>query len=165
MIDNKALEALQQAIRLETDGQRFYLEAAEKTSDARGKDMFRSLAKDEVTHLKLVKDQYQALKKTGEWAAGPALKVKPVDLDKPIFPKGKQAAEKAVKSDYTERDALLFAMNIESDSYNLYRKSAQETASARGKEVYTFLAGEEQTHFDIVMMRYELVAGPQAWPG
>lgn len=164
MAENKALEGLQQAIRLETDGQRFYLEAAERTSDARGKDMFRSLAKDEATHLKLVQDQYQSLKKTNEWAVGPALKAKPVDLNKPLFPKGKQAAQKAVKSDFTEVDALLFAMNIESESYNLYRKAAQGTASARGKEVYTFLAGEEQAHFDTVMLRYDLVAGPQAWP-
>lgn len=163
MVDNKALEALQQATRLETEGQQFYLKAADQTKDARGKDMFRSLAKDEATHLRLVQDQYQSLKQTGEWAAEPKLKVKPVDLDKPLFPKGKQAVEKVVKSDFTEVDALLFALDIESQSYNLYRKAAQETASDRGKEVYTFLAGEEQAHFDILMMRYEFVAGPQAW--
>ena len=94
MVDSKAVEALQQAIRLETEGQRFYLEAAEKTQDARGKDMFRSLARDEATHLQLVQDQSQSLKKTGQWAAHPPLKVKPIDLDKPLFPKGKEAIDK-----------------------------------------------------------------------
>ncbi|MBI4295073.1 MAG: ferritin family protein [Chloroflexi bacterium] len=163
MVNNKALEALQQAIRLETEGQRFYLDAAERVQDARGKDMFRLLAKDEAIHLRLVQNQYESLKEVGEWAAGPPLKVKSIDLDKPLFPKGKESVTVAVKPDYTEKDALLFALDIESKSYDLYRTAAQETDSARGKQVYTFLAGEEQTHFDTLMMRYEFVAGPQAW--
>ena len=163
MVDKKALEALQQAIRLETEGQRFYLEAAEKSQDSKGKDMFQMLAGDEEIHLRLVQKQYQSLKETGQWATNPPLKQKPVDLDKPLFPKGKEGAEKTITPDFSEVDALLFALDVESKSYNLYRLAAQEADSATGKEMYTFLAGEERIHFDTLMLRYDLVAGPQAW--
>ena len=41
-----ALQALLQAIRLEQDGYKFYIEAAERMADPRGREMFLSLADD-----------------------------------------------------------------------------------------------------------------------
>ena len=62
-----ALQALRQAMRLEEDGYRFYTAAAERTADPRGKEMFLSLADDEKLHLRIVRDQYQALSGGQGW--------------------------------------------------------------------------------------------------
>lgn len=65
--NNVALAALNQAIELEIKGQRFYLEAAECTTDPKGEEMFRSLADDEVIHERILRRQLDALTRGEGW--------------------------------------------------------------------------------------------------
>ena len=62
-----ALTALNQAIELEVKGQRFYLEAAERTTNPKGAEMFRSLADDEAIHERILRRQLEALGKGKGW--------------------------------------------------------------------------------------------------
>jgi rubrerythrin len=159
-----ALQALRQAIRLEQDGYKFYTEAAERMADPRGREMFLSLADDEKLHLRIVQDQYEALKGGKKWISFPEtmeMEVKPVDLDKPLFPPEKEA----ISPEASDTDALLFALQIENESYELYRKVAAETADPAGKEMYKFLASQERIHFDILMLNYEHQVSTGSWRG
>lgn len=159
-----ALQALRQAIRLEKDGYKFYAEAAERTADPRGKEMLLSLADDEKLHLRIVRDQYEALSGGQGWVSFPETMergVEPVDLDKPLFPPEKEA----ISPEASDTDALLFALQIENESYELYRKAATETADPAGSEMYQFLAGQERTHFDILMLNYEHLVNTGSWRG
>lgn len=158
-----ALTALRQAMQIEAEGHQFYVKAAEATEDEKVQQTFRALAKDEENHLRMVRRQYDSLTSAKEWVTFPEAKGKPIDLDKPLFPKGREALEKAVAAKSGDLDALLFGLDIESRSHELYRKAALETPSAQGKAMYEFLVGEEQSHFDILMMRYEYIAGPIGW--
>lgn len=161
-----ALEALRQAIRLEQDGYKFYMGAAERTADSRGREMFLSLADDEELHLRIVQDQYEALSAGQGWvSSAEALELKPVDLDKPLFPPEKEALEKAIDSKASDTDALLFALQIENESYELYRKAVTETADPTGKAMYQFLASQERTHFEILMLNYEHLVSAGSWRG
>lgn len=161
-----ALLALRQAIRLEQDGYKFYTEAAERTAGPRGKEMFLSLADDEKLHLRIVQDQYEALSAGQGWVSfSEALELKPVDLDKPLFPPEREALEKAVSSEASDTDALLFGLQIENESYELYRKAAVETADPVGKAMYQRLASQERTHFDILMLNYEHLVSTGSWRG
>ena len=56
-----ALVALQKALELEQRGQTFYMEAAERTVNESGKEMYRSLAADEVLHAEVIQRQIDAL--------------------------------------------------------------------------------------------------------
>jgi rubrerythrin len=165
-----ALQALRQAIRLEQDGYKFYTETAERTADPRGREMFLSLADDEKLHLRIVRDQYEALSAGKGWVSfsealerSPELVegLKPIDLDKPLFP----PEEGAVDPKASDTDALLFALQIENESYELYRKAATETADPAGKAMYQFLASQERTHFDILMLNYEHLISAGSWRG
>jgi rubrerythrin len=161
-----ALQALRQAMRLEQDGYRFYTEAAERTADPRGKEMFLSLADDEKLHLRIVRDQYEALSTSKGWGSfAEALELKPVDVDKPLFPPERGAFEKAIDPKAGNTDALLFALQIENQSYELYRKAAGETADPAGKDMYQRLASYERTHFDILMLNYEHLVSTGSWRG
>lgn len=161
-----ALQALRQAIRLEQDGYEFYAEAAEMMADPRGREMFLSLADDEELHLRIVRDQYEALIAGKGWTSfHEGLELKPVDLDKPLFPPGGEAVEKAIAPDASDADALLFAMQKENESYELYRKAATETADPAGKEMYQRLASYERVHFDILMLNYEHLVSTGNWRG
>jgi rubrerythrin len=162
--DTVALQALRRAIRLEEDGYRFYPEAAERTTDPRGKEMFLSLADDEKLHLRIVRDQYEALSGGKGWISFPEtmeMGGKSIDLDKPLFPPEKEA----ISPRASDTDALLFALQIENQSYELYRKAAAETADPAGKKMYQFLASQERTHFDILMLNYEQLVSSGSWRG
>jgi rubrerythrin len=161
-----ALQALRQAIRLEQDGYKFYTEAAERTAAPRGREMFLSLADDEKLHLRIVQDQYEALTAGKGWVSFlEETEVEPVDLDKPLFPPEREALEKAIDPKASDTDALLFALQIENESYELYRKATTETADPTGKEMYQYLASQERTHFDILMVNYEHLVSAGSWRG
>ncbi len=155
-----ALQALRQAIRLEQDGYNFYTEAAERTADSRGREMFLSLADDEKLHLRIVQDQYQALSTGQGWVSfSEALELKPVDVDNPLFPPEAEVIDPKA----SDTDALLFGLQIENESYELYTKAASETADPAGKAMYQRLASQERTHFDILMLNYEHLVSTGSW--
>lgn len=160
-----AVVALKKALKLEQDGQQFYLQAAERTADPKGAEMFRSLADDEVLHEQVIQRQLDALAKGQGWTSAAELDVGPVDLDTPLFPAGKIELDKAVRPDAGDLDALLFALKIENDSFNLYAEQAKIATDANAKRLYEYLVGAERTHFDLVMLNYEAVSNTGGWTG
>jgi rubrerythrin len=158
-----AFEILRRAMEIEREGHDFYLQAAHSTQDKEGREVFRTLAKDEKNHLDLLQRQYAALEEENKWFDLPGMKQAQADLDQPLFPKGKDAFEQAVTAKSTDLDALLFGLDIENRSYDFYRQAASEITDTVAKAVLQFLAGEERKHFDILMMRYEYLAGPVGW--
>ncbi len=158
-----ALAILKQAMQLEQESREFYMKAAQTTQDEKGQETFRALASDEQNHLCLIKSQHDALTSENTWVSSPEVKPVQVDLDKPLFPEGKEALDKTVTAKSSDSDALLFGLDIETKSFDMYRRAAVETADALGKAMFEFLAGEEKSHFDILMMRYEYLSGPTGW--
>lgn len=163
-----ALKALQEAIQIEKEGLEFYNQAAEWTTDPRGQEVFRSLAQDEELHLHIVRQQYQSLSESGEWAPSDELgEVElEVDVDQPLlFPKGWEGLKQTIRPDASDREALLFALEIEHKNYVLYRGATLETEDPRGRDMYQRLAGAEQNHFNLVMLNYEHLTNVGHWLG
>ena len=158
-----ALAILKRAMQVEQEGREFYMKAAQTTRDEKGQKTFRALASDEENHLRLIKRQHDALTSESMWISSPEVKPVQIDLDKPLFPEGKEALDKTVTAKSSDSDALLFGLDIETKSFDMYRRAAVGTADALCKAVFEFLAGEEKGHFDILMMRYEYLAGPIGW--
>ena len=154
-----ALAVLKEAMQIEQEGSAFYLKAAQTTQDEKEQKTFRALASDEENHLRLIKSQHDALTSQSMWISSPEVKPVQVDLDKPLFPEGKEALDKTVTAKPRDSDALLFGLDIETKSFDIYRRAAVQTADARGKAMFEFLAGEEKSHFDILMMRYDFLRG------
>jgi len=166
-----ALVALNQAIELEVKGQRFYLEAAECTMNPKGAEMFRSLADDEVIHERILRRQLDALTRGEGWV--PVLSVVEglpegiaevtADLADLIFPEGEKVCEETLRPDESDLDALLFALQIENESFNLYRELAQTTEDPNGKRMYEYLAKAERGHFEQLMLNYEHLSTVGSW--
>lgn len=159
-----ALRALEKAIGIEKDGRRFYLEAAERTTDLRGKELFLSLARAEEDHLHIVEKEYDSLRKGKGWLAIVEAKGE-VDLERPLFPPGGEALEKVVRADNSDLDALLLALGYEEESYKLYRKGYAETDDPQGKAIYEYLADMEREHFEILIRNYEHLSRTGKWLG
>lgn len=162
---NAALTALRQAINLEQRGYKFYLEAAEGTSDSQGQEMFRSLADDEIKHLRAVQRQYDSLSEGKGWAEVAKAPEKPIDIEKPIIPPDKETLKKHIRANASDVDALHFALEFENDAYNLYRKAAKETTDPAGKAMYEWLTLQELDHFNLLMLNYDYLATSGHWLG
>lgn len=159
-----ALRALEKAIRIEKDGHRFYLRAAERTTDQGGKEIFLSLAQAEEEHLHIVQKEYDSLSAGRGWLAL-AGATGEVDLGRPFFPPGGEALEKMVRLDDSDLDALLLALRFENESYELYRKGYTETEDPQGKAIYEYLADMEREHFETLMRNYEHLSRTGSWLG
>ena len=61
--------------------------------------------------------------------------------------------------------SLLFAIQKENESYELYRKAATETDDPAGRDMYQRLASYERVHFDILMLNYEHQMSTGSWRG
>ncbi|MBC7250069.1 MAG: ferritin family protein [Anaerolineae bacterium] len=160
-----AIEALRQSLKLEQRGHKFYLDAAARTTDQRGQEMFRSLADDELKHLQAVQRQLEALTAGKTWVTIGTTPTKPLDLDQALLPPDKETLEKTISANASDIEALHFALEFENDAYNLYRKAAQETTDPAGKAMYEWLTQQELDHFNLLMLNYEHLSSSGHWLG
>jgi len=157
------LKALEMAMQLERAGQEFYRKAAARTSSAHGRETFLSLADDEAEHLRILEHQCDYVTTNQCFARMPEIGVARADWDQPLFPKDPGLFSKAVRSDAGDADALLFAIQAENTSFELYRKLARETQDDAGRSMFRWLASVERGHFDRLMLNYESVLGSGVW--
>jgi rubrerythrin len=160
---NAALAALNQAIELEIEGQRFYLKAAECATNPKGAEMFHSLADDEVIHERILRRQLDALTQGEGWVLPQGVDEVKANLAALIFPDSEKVCEETLRPDESDLDALLFALQIENESFNLYRGLAQTTEDPNGKRMYEYLADAERGHFERLMLNYEHLSTVGSW--
>jgi len=158
-----ALLVLQRGMSLEQIGRAFYLRASQTTTDSGGKKSFIDLADDEQTHYNLLKRQYESLARETGWVSLPEVKPVAINLARRLFPVERKDVEKAISVKSSDWDALLFGMDIEIKSFDLYRKAATQTVDRAGRRMFEWLAVQESGHFDVLMMRYDYLYGPVAW--
>ena len=152
MTQSAVLKALEVARDREKGGNRFYLEAAQKTSDVKGKHMFEWLAKEELKHLQWLEQQNQALLQGKPWQ-------KVAGLGEPVirssdFPDVAEVSGH-VKPETGELEALRLGIQAEKESIAMYAKASEETLDADGKAMFSRLVQEEQAHLDLLQDEYE----------
>ncbi len=157
-----ALTALEKAMEVERQGKAFYEEAAEHIQDPMGKAVFRTLAQDEVQHLRLLQAEYEAISADKEWMALDAAKVcEPVTPLK-VFP-DKRKATLTIRKKATDLDALQMAMEFELKGYEGYARAATQTDDPKGKQVYEFLAKQENSHYVFLQKTHDYLTTKGAW--
>jgi rubrerythrin len=148
-------EILARALKLEKDGEAFYLDAAKKSSDPETEKLYRTFAEDEKLHVRFIEQQFKALERGDSFQPVPELDgVDPIDVDAPIFEVRVELMEK-LPEEASEEDALLFALGAEVKSFELYVSGSKTAGSEQGRLMFRKLAAVERAHFDLLMMRYE----------
>lgn len=137
---------LEQAMRNEVQGRRFYLRVAEGVRDRRGQELFRAIADDEADHLRLLQTQPARGGGGRPWVSIAAAKVLPRH-EPAIFT---EADDIALPETATDTDALRLAMDYERRGYELYDGAAAAAHDATTKAVFSFLASEENRHFTLL---------------
>jgi len=144
---------LNQAIDREKGGHDFYLKAADKAQDAKGRQMFRWLAQEEMRHFNQFARQRQSLLEHKRWQEAPP-SVEP--LDKSAFPPISEATGE-VQAATGEMDAITMAIQAERDSIALYTRGANEVADPEARKLFSSLAAEEQGHLDLLEAELEFL--------
>jgi len=115
------IKALELAIRTEINGKTFYERASIQSSQLLGQQLFSTLAVEEDMHRKKFEEIYEAFRTKNIW---PLVDYRPANTNavKTVFA---QAPRSTVKSDTTENQAILIAIEIEDRSIDLYLEFAK----------------------------------------
>ena len=157
------LDALNEALCHEEEGYAFYSKAADRTIDPKGAEMYRSLADDAQLHIGIVQRQMAVLEARSDWALPECVFDCQADLEKPLYPRGRQALAQSIRSDDSELDALLFALKTENDGFDYYTEQGKAAIDPQARSFYEYLAEEARTHFNLLMLNYESLAAKTGW--
>ena len=147
MNEDKTLEILKQAILLERRGKAFYSKVAEQSKNDAVKEFFAMMAREEVTHLKILSDQYRSYVENKRFisssyneksASGAASHILNANLK-----------EKIAAADF-EAAAISAAMSIEERAVRLYTERAASAIDAEEKALYQWLAEWERSHLELL---------------
>jgi rubrerythrin len=162
---------LRRGMSIERDGYSFYMAAAERASDKRGKAMFLDLAAQEGEHLRLLLAEYRALEAGKGWLPfEDAMKQEfPLDPAAPDLPGEEPPGPSPVFTPDREASlagdiaALEFGLETERISEELYAQAAQEMDDPRAREAYEFLTEQEGQHYRLLQNTLEYLTQNQTW--
>ncbi len=159
---DKTLEALQIAIRMEIDGKEYYLKASQESSNELGKKLLGSLATEEDTHRQKFEEIYDAINGKKAW---PSTDFHPDGRKRlrTIFARATEETASNIKPLATELDAIQTAMDMENKTYDFYKSQGGNAAYDAERGFYETLAAEEREHHLILLDYYEYLKDPAGW--
>ncbi len=150
------MNAIEIAIKMETDAINFYNEASKKANHSVGKKMFLTIAEDEKRHLDILN---QILK-------GLDIKIKdvsPMKNIKTVFEEMKDEMMHKVEATTDELEAFKIAMKMEKEGIEFYKKAASGAKTDKEKSLFERLIKEEQQHYDIFANTYFFLSDTGNW--
>ncbi len=151
------MNAIEVAIKMETDAIKFYSEAAGRIKNNIGKKMFLSIAKDEERHL----DNLSRLLKGFLDQAYEG--ISPVKNVKTIFKLMKDEMMKRVEATTDELEAFKIAMQMEKEGIEFYKKALSDLQSNEGKSLFERLVKEEEEHYNMFLNTYSFLSDTGNW--
>lgn len=153
------LKVLKEAIQVESDGYNFYMVAAEKTDDSKGKRVWSSLAQDELDHGSMLKGLYQSIKDKSSYKLERKRlrRKKPKSRSKsPIF---SVEFKKKIKEGHFALCALRIAQLLEKNSISFYGKNAKKSRHPELKALFNFLVEWEKDHLKALVEQENFLVG------
>ncbi len=159
---DKTLEALQIAIRMEIDGKEYYLKASRESSNELGKKLLQSLAAEEDIHRQKFEGIYNAIRNKKSW---PVTDFQPDGGKRlrTIFAKATEDMGYNPKAPATELEAIQTAMDVEIKTHDFYKNQQENAAYDAERDFYQTLAVEEREHHLILLDYYEFLKDPSGW--
>ncbi len=152
---------LKQAIKAESEGYYFYQMAAEKSEDPNAKEIFNSLAQDELDHGSVLKGLYHAIMKKSEYK---------FDHKRHHRSKSKSGSTRTIFSAKFKRrikqnnfavSAMRIAQMLEKDAIKFYSQHARRSNHPELKSLFNFLAEWETDHLWALVRQENLLKKEQ----
>ncbi len=150
------MNALEMAMKMETDAISFYTEAARKTKYPAGKKMFLTITEDEKRHLQMISQIIKGLNVTMK-------DVSPMKNVKTVFDAMKTEMMQKVEATTDEMEAFKIAMEMEKQGVELYKKTLAGAKQEKEKALLERLIQEEEQHYAIFANTYQFLADTGNW--
>ncbi|MCX7862719.1 MAG: ferritin family protein [Bacteroidales bacterium] len=146
MDTNKSLEILKMAILMERKGHAFYSQVAKTTQSQIVKDIFETMAKEEILHEKFLSETFKSILKEN--------KVKSLELpaQKDVFTPLVLTEElkKQISASSYEAAAISAAIDMENNAIKVYAEFADKAPTEEEKKLFTWLSNWEKTHHQVL---------------
>lgn len=146
---------LRHAVEMEVQGKDFYERAAGRMKNQRGKDMFKSLSRQEVVHIDVLEDQLNRFIHDKVWSSLKELKKEAEEHpQKSVFD---DSHIKNIKLDPAagELDVIRLGMEVEKKSVEYYGEAGRESADSKAKELFNWLVAQETGHLQILQAEFD----------
>ena len=159
---DRAVQALQVAIKMEIDGKEFYLKASRESSNELGKKLLESLAAEEDVHRQNFEKIYNSIRIKQGW---PGTDFQPDGGKRlrTIFAEAIEKKEAGIEVPATELDAVKTAMEMENKTYDYYKAQGQAATYDTERDFYQALAAEEREHYLVLLDYHEYLSDPAGW--
>ena len=148
--------AIEIAIKMETDAIKFYKAAADKTKNPVGKKMFLTAREDEKRHLNMLTQIFRGLDvKAGD--------VSPMKNIKTVFESMKNEMMQRVEATADELESFKIAMQMEKEGIEFYNKAASDAKSEKEKALFERLVEKEKEHYNIFANTYFFLSDTGIW--
>jgi len=146
MSDEKTLEILKSALLLEIRGKAFYQKAAETAKNDSVKQFFEAMVAEEESHVKLLSEQFKAVKAKGKLIP-PGVTASPENVADKVL---SNELKKHIQAAGFEAAAISAAMGMEERAIKLYAARAAEASDTNEKQLYRWLADWETNHLELL---------------
>lgn len=150
------MDALEIAMKMETDAITFYTEAARKTKYLAGKKMFQTITEDEKRHLEMISQLVKGMNITHK-------DVSPMKNVKTVFAALKDEMMKKVEATTDEMEAFKIATQMEKEGKEFYEKTLAQAKTDKEKALLRRLIQEEQQHYEIFANTHQFLADTGNW--
>jgi rubrerythrin len=145
------LAALTAGIQSEVAAYVFYREAIKKVTDNEIRSLLEKLAGEEKGHFRILERQYDSLLRSEKWiSTADILKQDGLpEINEEMTSVHKDLAEK-VRAAKTKHEILDMALQLEIDARELFRNTAEKSASKEAKDIFEQLSRFEDGHVNLV---------------
>jgi rubrerythrin len=150
------MDALEIAMKMETDAISFYTEAARKTKFVAGKKMFQTITEDEKRHLEMISQIIKGMNITHK-------DVSPMENVKTVFESLKGEMMKKVEATADELEAFKIATEMEKEGKEFYERTLAQAKTDKEKALLQRLIQEEKQHYEIFANTYEFLLDTGNW--
>jgi len=155
-------QVLSQAIEAEITGFTTYLEFARQTRDETGKNMFITLAREEVDHYEILRRQFN-----DAFAGKP---IEPIEISQTeiaeLVPKLDPVAERTAGAEgANELHAIKTAIDLERAAIDFYTEWSKKANDATVRETFRNLAQMEEGHFELLLSQHDYINNTGHWFG
>lgn len=148
--------AIEIAIRMETDAISFYTKATEKAKNPVGKKMFLTITEDEKRHLEMLSQIFKGL--------DVKLKdISPMKNIKTVFETMRDKMMERVEATSDELEAFKIAMDMEKKGVEFYKVVASEAKADKEKALFERLVHEEEQHYSVFANTYFFLSKTGNW--
>lgn len=137
-------DIIRAAVQLELDGRKFYLDAAGKASNDMARQMFESLADDELIHIEWIENL------SAKKEAARKVKEKKHERLRGIFADAQEGEREAALSSKDDIEAMRLAIKMEEKSRDAYLKWAEDSDIDEIVNTCSILADQEAFHRELL---------------